>query len=158
MDLPGLLLWGFAGTTILTTMLRSSQAFGLTRMDIPLVLGLFITADRDRAKAYGFAIHLLNGWLFAVVYWGFFQYLMEAGWWLGALLGALHGLFVLIIMLPALPGVHPRMATDAMGPEPTRELEPPGFLALNYGRRTPIVTFIAHMVYGAILGFFLART
>ena len=157
MDLPGLLLWGFAGTTILTTMLRASQAFGLTRMDIPLVLGLFFTADRDRAKVYGFATHLLNGWLFAFVYWGFFQYLREASWWLGALIGALHGLFVLVIMLPALPGMHPRMATDAMGPEPTRELEPPGFLALNYGRRTPIVTLISHMVYGAILGFFLAR-
>ena len=155
MDLPGLLLWGFASTTILTTMLRGSQALGLTRMDIPLVLGLAFTANRDRAKAYGFFIHLLNGWLFAFVYWGFFTYLTVATWWLGALLGALHGLFVLIIMLPALPGVHPRMASDARGPEPTRELEPPGFLALNYGRRTPSVTVLAHIAYGAILGVFL---
>mgnify|MGYP001367797883 CR=1 FL=1 len=47
-----------------------------------------------------------------------------------------------------------RMATDARGPEPTRELEPPGFMALNYGRRTPLVTLLAHVIFGAILGMF----
>jgi hypothetical protein len=46
------------------------------------------------------------------------------------------------------------MATDARGPEPTRELEPPGFMAINYGRRTPIVTIGAHLIFGAILGIF----
>jgi len=46
------------------------------------------------------------------------------------------------------------MATDARGPEPTRELEPPGFMALNYGRRTPLVTLLAHVLFGAILGTF----
>jgi hypothetical protein len=33
-------------------------------------------------------------------------------------------------------------------------LQPPGFLALNYGRRTPLVTVAAHLLYGAILGAF----
>ena len=35
-------------------------------------------------------------------------------------------------------------------------LEPPGLLALNYGRETPLVTLFAHVVYGAILGTFLS--
>ena len=35
-------------------------------------------------------------------------------------------------------------------------LEPPGFLMTNYGRRTPIVVLIAHVVYGAIVGGFIA--
>jgi hypothetical protein len=30
-------------------------------------------------------------------------------------------------------------------------LQPPGFLALNYGKRTPLVTVVAHIVYGAIV-------
>ena len=46
------------------------------------------------------------------------------------------------------------MASELRGPEPTKALEPPGFLALNYGRRTPLVTLVAHAVYGLILGAF----
>jgi hypothetical protein len=46
------------------------------------------------------------------------------------------------------------MASEYQGPEPTRNLEPPGFLALNYGRRTPIFSLVAHTVYGIILGAF----
>jgi GH15 family glucan-1,4-alpha-glucosidase len=32
--------------------------------------------------------------------------------------------------------------------------EPPGFLLLNYGRQTPLVTVLGHIVYGAIVGSF----
>jgi hypothetical protein len=46
------------------------------------------------------------------------------------------------------------MASEDQGPEPTRNLEPPGFLALNYGRRTPLAAMLAHLVYGAVLGGF----
>jgi hypothetical protein len=70
------------------------------------------------------------------------------------MVGFVHGLFVLVSVLPLLPGVHPRMASDFTGPQPTSGLEPPGFMALNYGRRTPVVTLLAHMVYGAIIGHF----
>ena len=154
MKLSALLVVGLGATTILTTMMRASQALGLTRIDLPLVLGLFFTANRDRAKVYGFLFTLVNGWIFAFLYWAFFHYLGFASWWLGCLMGAVHGLFALVVVLPALPGVHPRMASDAAGPEPTRELEPPGFLALNYGRHTPLVTLGAHVIYGMILGAF----
>lgn len=40
------------------------------------------------------------------------------------------------------------------GPTPTKQLQPPGFFAINYGRATPVVTQIAHIVYGGMLGFF----
>lgn len=152
MDLPAVLLWGFAGSTILTVILRSSQVIGLTRIDVPLMLGLIFTSDRDRAKAYGFLIHLANGWVFTFVYAAMFESLGRANVWLGMIFGFFHALFVLIVGLPALPGFHPRMATEGRGPEPTRELEPPGFMALNYGRGTPIATIIAHVAFGALLG------
>ena len=74
--------------------------------------------------------------------------------WLGAGIGLVHALAVLIAVMPVLPGFHPRMASERRGPEPTRALEPPGFLALHYGHRTPAVTIVAHLVYGAILGGF----
>ena len=63
-------------------------------------------------------------------------------------------MFVVVVLLPILPGVHPRMVSDFRGPEPTRLLEPPGFLATNYGRLTPLLLIIAHAIYGAILGAF----
>ena len=53
-----------------------------------------------------------------------------------------------------LPVVHPRMGTgfDAAGSAPL--LEPPGFMLVNYGRRTPVATLVAHIAYGAIVGGF----
>lgn len=152
MNVRGMFLSGFAGTTIMTTLMRTSQALGLTRIDLPLMLGVMVTPNRDRAKVYGVLIHLVNGWAFALFYASMFQYLRRATWWLGLAVGAVHALFVLVVGLPVLPGLHPRMATDATGPEPTMELEPPGFLAMNYGRQTAIVTIAAHLVYGAIVG------
>lgn len=154
MNVEAVLLWGFAATTILTAMLRGSQAVGWSRMDLPLLLGLLFTPNRDRAKVYGIFVHHMNGWFFAFIYAAAFSNIGLATWWLGASIGLVHGLFVLTVGLPILPGLHPRMASDATGPEPTRELEPPGFLALNYGRGTPSVTLIAHIVYGALLGNF----
>ena len=31
-------------------------------------------------------------------------------------------------------------------------LEPPGFMMLNYGRNTFVVSLVAHIVYGLIIG------
>lgn len=154
MDLLAVLIWGFAGTTVLTTIMRASQMLRWTRMDIPLILGLIVTPDRDRARVYGFLMHLVNGWIFAAIYAASFHLLDLATWWLGIGIGAIHGFFVLLVGLPALPGVHPRMATDSRGPEPTLSLQPPGFLAANYGKQTAIATFVAHLVFGLILGAF----
>src|SRR5581483_11955741 len=72
----------------------------------------------------------------------------------GAAIGLVHSLFVLAAALPVLPALHPRMASEQSGPTPTRQLEPPGFLALNYGYRTPLSVVLAHLLYGAILGLF----
>jgi uncharacterized membrane protein YagU involved in acid resistance len=154
MNMRGLTLWGFVGTVVLTGLLSGSQGLGLTRMNLPFMVGTMATPNRDRAKLVGFGLHFLNGWLFAAVYIAAFQSWRRANWWLGALIGVVHGLFVLVAGMPLLPALHPRMASEQQGPTPTRQLEPPGFLALHYGRRTPISVMLAHIVYGAILGAF----
>jgi hypothetical protein len=154
MNVPSILLWGFAATVVLTTLTLAGQAFGLTRIDMPFIAGTMFTADRDRAKVIGYAVHLFNGWIFAIAYALFFENVHVATWWFGALLGATQGIVVVVVILPLLPGIHPRMVSDFRGPEPTRLLEPPGFLARNYGRATPIITILAHTIYGAILGAF----
>jgi hypothetical protein len=154
MNARGVTLWGFAGTVVLTTVMAGSQALGLTRMSLPFMLGTMFTPSRDRAKLAGFLVHLLNGWIFAVVYAAAFQSWRRATWWLGAAIGIVHASFVLLAGMPLLPSFHPRMASEEHGPSATGQLEPPGFLALNYGRRTPISVLLAHVLYGGILGAF----
>lgn len=154
MNVRGTALWGFVGTVVLTGLMAGSQARGLTRMNLPYMLGTMATPDRDRAKLVGILLHLLNGWLFAAVYAAAFQSWRRATWWLGAAIGLVHALFVLAAGMPLLPSVHPRMASEEHGPSPTRHLEPPGFFALNYGRRTPVSVIVAHLAYGGILGAF----
>jgi hypothetical protein len=154
MNLESVLLWGFVATIALTTLVQGGQSLGLSRMSLPFILGTMFTANRDRAAMVGFLVHLLNGWLFAFLYALAFESWGRATWWLGGGIGLVHGLAVLVALMPVLPGFHPRMASEERGPEPTRMLEPPGLLALNYGRRTPLLALLAHLVYGAIIGAF----
>jgi hypothetical protein len=154
MNWGGWLLWGFVATVVLTTMMAGSQGMRLTRINLPYMLGTMLTASRDRAKAVGFGLHLLNGWAFALVYAAVFNSLGRSTWWLGAGMGLIQALFVLTAGMLLLPGLHPRMASEFQGPSAVRQLEPPGFLALNYGVQTPISVIAAHIVFGAILGAF----
>ncbi|HMG99851.1 MAG TPA: hypothetical protein VK555_00495 [Terriglobales bacterium] len=148
------LLSGFLATLALSTVLSLSQGIGLTRMNIPYLLGTMVTPDRQRAKLYGFVIHIVNGWLFSILYVWIFESQRLATWWFGMLIGLAQALFVLTVGMTLMPSFHPRMASEQHGPNASRQLEPPGFMALNYGFRTPLSVFIAHAAYGAMLGSF----
>jgi hypothetical protein len=157
MMLLGALAGGFVGTLVLTTVLRLGQVAGLTRMDIPLLLGTIFTEDRRRASMIGYALHFLNGQLFALGYAAIFYAVGQAGWLFGAALGLVHAAFAggaLVNVL--LPAVHPRMGTRWTDASQTPLLEPPGFMLWNYGRHTALVTVIAHVAYGALVGGFAA--
>lgn len=154
MNVSSVLLWGFLATLVMSLAITGSQGLGLSRMSLPFILGTMLTPDVTRARILGLAVHLVMGVAFAFLYGAVFEALGRATWWLGLILGAGHGLVMLMLLLPLLPGLHPRMASETTGPDPTRNLEPPGFMALNYGRRTPLVGMIGHLVYGLILGSF----
>jgi hypothetical protein len=154
MNIASWLLWGFVATVVLTAILAGSQGLGMTRMNAPYMLGTLFTPSRDRAKVIGVLIHFVNGWIFSLLYVAAFHAWGVATWWLGAFIGFVHAFFVLTVGLPLLPAFHPRMANEQYGPTVVRQLEPPGFLALHYGSRTPISIIVAHLVYGAILGAF----
>lgn len=147
-----LLLWGLIATVAMTTILYGSQGLGLSRLSLPFLVGTLMTADRSRALVFGFIAYIIGGWLFALLYFAFFSSIGIATWWLGALLGFLHGLFLLVCALPLLPYAHPRMASEHDGPSEGFRLEPPGFIGLNYGRGTPLTTLLAQTVYGFTLG------
>ena len=145
---------GFGATVVLTLVLAASQGLGLTRMNIPYLIGTMATGNRDRATALGIGIHMLNGLLFSLIYVVAFHAVGHAGWWLGGAIGLVHGFFVIAVAVPALPGLHPRMASETAGPASERLLEPPGFLARNYGDGTPVSILLAHLLFGIVLGLF----
>ena len=153
----GALVGGLVGTVVLTTALRAASELGLTRMDLPFLLGTAVTVDRARAKLIGYALHFVFGLVFALGYWVVFAATGVSNAWVGALLGLLHALFAgTALVSVVLPVVHPRMGTgfDAAGDAPL--LEPPGFMLVNYGRQTQLAMIVAHIAYGAIVGGFAA--
>lgn len=144
---------GFLGTLVLSTVLRAASEAGMTRMDLPFLLGTSITDNRRRAKVYGYLIHFANGLGFAVLYGACFAAIGQSNWWLGALVGALHALFTATVLVNGLlPLIHRRMGTPETAANEVALVEPPGFLMLNYGPNTFLVTLAAHMAYGAIVG------
>jgi len=156
MDWSGWAVFGLLAAAVLTAVMTAAQLAGRTRLDIPLLLGTMFTADPDRARVAGFFVHLANGQAFAFGYTAVFAVLGFSSIWLGAVLGLVHGLVALLVILPLLPGIHPRLASDRAGPDSRAILEPPGLLALNYGKETPAVAIAAHVAYGAALGLLLA--
>jgi hypothetical protein len=121
-------------------------------MNIPYMPGTMFTPNRDRAKVIGFGLHLINGWLFSPIYVAAFSAWGGPAWWKGTSIGFVHAAFVLAVGMRIIPGLHPRMASEQQGPTVVRQLEPPEFLALHYGVRTPVSVLIAHLLFGMILG------
>jgi hypothetical protein len=151
-DWSGWATFGVAATALLTAVIVGAQLAGLTRLDIPLMLGTLVTEDPDRARFVGFFLHLAMGQFFALFYAAGFAQLGRSDWLLGAGFGLLHATIAGTVLVPLLPTIHPRMATERAGPSSSTVLEPPGLLALNYGWSTPLVTMAAHVVYGSVLG------
>jgi hypothetical protein len=151
----GSIIGGVVGTLVLTTILRTASELGLTRMDLPFLLGTAVSEDRVRAKAAGYALHFAFGLLFALAYYAVFAVLDRSGFLLGALFGLVHALFAGTALVNVLlPVVHPRMGTGFTAAGAAPLLEAPGFLLLNYGKQTPAATILAHLAYGAIVGGF----
>jgi hypothetical protein len=155
MSWSAILAAGVLATLVLTTALRAANELGLTRMDLPFLMGTVFTGERRRAKVLGYALHLAVGLAFAILYGLTLVEIGRGGWAYGAALGVLHSLFLGTVGVNVLlPAVHPRMGGSDTTFESTPLLEPPGILMLNYGRRTPLVSLVAHVVYGAIIGQF----
>jgi len=148
---------GFAGTLVLATTLTGATELRLTRMDLPFLLGTAFSADRARAKLIGYVLQFVAGLVFALVYYAVFVAIGHAGWRLGMVFGFAHALFAGTVLVNViLPVVHPRMATFYSAANTEALVEPPGFMLMNYGRATPIVTVLAHLLYGAIVGAIIA--
>ena len=154
-----ILVWslagGAAGSLVLATVLRLGSELQWTRMDLPLLLGEMWTGNRERAKEIGWVLQFAAGLVFSLVYAGIFAATGRSGWGLGAALGLLHGLVAgTVIVETFLPFVHGRIGSRSTAADAAPLLEPPGFLLVNYGLATPVISLLGHMVYGALVGGF----
>jgi hypothetical protein len=147
-----MLLWGAVATAVMTGILQGAQGAGLSRLSIPFLVGTMFAEDRRRATIVGFIAYALGGWIFALLYFLLLASLDLLNWWAGGLVGALHGLLLLVAALPLLPLLHPRMASDYDSFAARPVLEPPGFLGLNYGGGTPLALMAAQTLYGVLIG------
>jgi hypothetical protein len=145
------LVGGLFGTLILTTIIRLGIECRLTRMDLALLLGTVVTQDRRKARAFGYLFYVVLGVVFAFGYNALFTVVGSHAWWLGALVGAAHAIFLATVIVVLLPVIHPLMGTAETAANEFALIEPPGFLMLNYGRSTFLITLAAHMVYGAVV-------
>jgi hypothetical protein len=148
------IFWGFVASIALVSVESIAQSIGVTRLNLPLILGFGLTPDRDRARALGVGLHVLIGWPFSFFYVIAMQFMGGPSWYHGAIVGLAHALVICVIGWQVLPGIHPRMASETHGPTATRMLEPPGFMGVNYGIATPVAVFVTHAIFGAILGAF----
>lgn len=148
------LFWGVMATLAQTVFEAATQSLRLTRMSLPYMLGTMFTERRSKAKLLGFGLHIVNGLLVTLVYIILFHYWGEPTWWRGAIIGFAQGMAVLLVGMPLLPEFHPHMASERYGPTAMRQLEPPGFMALNYGPKTPIAIITSHIIFGGIIGNF----
>jgi len=146
------LVWGLIATALMTTVMEGAQMLGFSRMSLPFLFGTFFTDSRERAQVFGYVLYALGGLVFGFFYVGAFLTLGYASWWLGLVMGFVHGLFLITVVLPMMPYIHPRMATEYDGPTSKRRLEPPGPFGLHYGRLTPTITVIGQTLFGLVLG------
>jgi hypothetical protein len=152
MSFWGAVIGGMGATLVLSTILTGATELRVTRIDIPFLLGTAFSTDRSRARVIGYALHFVSGIVFAAGYWLVFSIIGDASWWLGAMFGLLHALFAGTVLVNVLlPVVHPHMGSPFTAASETPLLEPPGFMLLNYGRATPLVTLLAHVIYGVIV-------
>lgn len=136
----------------MATALEGSRLLGFSRMSLPFLFGTFFTMRRAAAMVLGYITYLLGGWLFAVLYALVMHHFGTGSWWIGGVIGLVHGAFLITVILPLLPFIHPNLATHYDGPSALARLEPPGPFGLNYGYATPATTIAAQVLFGLIFG------
>ena len=156
MTVWGALAGGAIGSVVLESGVRIAAELGWTRVDLPFLLGTIFTERRRWAVVAGYALHFVNGLVFSLMYAGVFAAVGHAGWLFGLALGAVQAVGVGVVVDVLLPAIHPRMGTPWSDAEETPLLEPPGFLLMNYGRNTVIITSLLHLAFGTIVGGFAA--
>jgi hypothetical protein len=121
---------------------------GMTRMNLLHVLGSMAAprSSRSTAQAIGLLIHLMMSVVFGLVYAGLLTAIdvssVGSAVGVGLLIGAAHGIGVLIVLPMMLSMAHPLVRSG--------DLEHPGVAMVGFGSMTPAGSLMAHLVFGVI--------
>ncbi len=134
---------GTIGGGVMTLMMFAARATGMTRMNLEMMEGAMVTRDVSRLTwVIGLLMHLILSGIIGLVYGCVLELWGAATWWRGVVIALGHTLVAGVFMW-MVPYIHPLV------PE---RLPAPGFLASNFGAATVAGVVMAHLIYGAIVG------
>lgn len=159
-DVIAALVAGLVATVAMTVVMGFAKAQGFTRMpSFELMTGSFVSSDPEQARRAGLLIHygLMGTLVFGTGYGAVFAMLDSSTWIDGLIVGLIHGFVVGMLIMPALPALHPRVEpalAGAGGPVVRARdgvwLKPPGVLGKDWGDGTPAGVVAGHVVYGIV--------
>jgi hypothetical protein len=145
------LIWsGFVATTLAAAVSWIPRSFAWTRFNPTVQLGCLVFSDPRDPRTETLGLVLLFGLgtgLFPLVYAPLIAALGTVSWPTGLFIGAVHGLLVAAL----LPLWAPLSACVRAGLFPL-----PGQLGLQWGKATPFVVVMGHVIYGVVIAEMLA--
>ncbi|MGH7639216.1 MAG: hypothetical protein ACREOK_16315 [Gemmatimonadaceae bacterium] len=112
-------------------------------MNAEMMLGTMLARPESGAWIIGFAMHLMIGVFFALIYaWGFERLTHRAGVVVGLGFAVVHIIFA-GVMMAVIPAVHPMIPEMMM---------PPGAFMSGMGAMGVTLFVLEHLMYGAIVG------
>lgn len=141
---------GLIGGAAFLVVVYMGLAIGMTRMNFLRILGTMMVprASAGIVYAVGLMAHMMLAAVFGLAHAGLLHAIavtstgQAAGW--DALIGAAHGLIILVAMPMMLTAMHPLVREGTM--------ERPGPAMTGYGAMTPIGSLAAHVVFGLVVG------
>ncbi len=134
-----LLAGGIAGTFVMTSFLLLPRWIGWGKIDVIRAVGSLMTGRRERIFRLGLWLHVAMGILFAFLYSGFLHLSrLPFNAMTGLLLGSLHGAIIMLLVCIVIMEHHPIAGYH------------------EKGLGTGLAQLLAHMLYGATLGWIVS--
>ncbi len=146
MNIPRAFAAGVLGAGAMTVIMLFARLWGLTALNLELLLGSIVTRQLDPATwLIGLGIHFMTGGLAGMLYaLGFEKWTLYADSWIGLVFGSIHG-FAGGFLIALMPVVHPLMPDILIAPGP---------FGINFGLLTAATFMGLHLLYGAMVGGF----
>ena len=144
------ILAGLIGGFAFLAVVYMGLGTGMTRMNFLSMLGSMMAPKVPRGTTYaiGFVIHMMASAVFGLIHAGILTAIdvtsvgSAVAW--DVLIGAVHGVGVVIVMPMMLGMAHPLVRSG--------ELERPRILMTGFGSMTPMGSLLAHVAFGLVTG------
>ena len=134
---------GVLGALMMVIVIWVGRTTMAMTMSLAMMLGTMFLTMGSSAWILGLFMHLAIGGIIGLVYaWAFEHVAHKADVWTGVGFGFINALLAGLVM-GILPAIHPRF------PE---SMPAPGYFLWSMGMSGVLVLFLAHLLYGAIVG------